>query len=148
MTIFCCLYRGMGGKIMVKCSSEHHLSSKLVTKHVLSGLAASLIFLSQTNQVSNPATACASIIRVLIQSYNISFTTWNMVSCYAQNIGIGAGPMIILGPVYKILGQNLLLVTFILSLSIQILRRLLKGDTLAEQWEVTFLYRSPAFIGM
>uniref|UniRef100_A0A2N9I325 Lipocalin/cytosolic fatty-acid binding domain-containing protein n=1 Tax=Fagus sylvatica TaxID=28930 RepID=A0A2N9I325_FAGSY len=43
--------RGMGGKIMVKCSSEHNLSSKLVTKHVLSGLAASLIFLSQTNQV-------------------------------------------------------------------------------------------------
>ncbi|KAM3696476.1 hypothetical protein ACB094_06G043500 [Castanea mollissima] len=41
----------MGGKIMSKFSSEQTLSSKLVTKHVLSGLAASLIFLSQTNQV-------------------------------------------------------------------------------------------------
>ncbi|KAM3744294.1 hypothetical protein ACB098_06G041900 [Castanea mollissima] len=43
--------RAMGGKIMSKFSSEQTLSSKLVTKHVLSGLAASLIFLSQTNQV-------------------------------------------------------------------------------------------------
>lgn len=54
-------YRGMGGKMMFKCSSEHTILSKLVTKHVISGIAASLIFLSQTNQVSILATAGASI---------------------------------------------------------------------------------------
>ncbi|XP_050247019.1 chloroplastic lipocalin isoform X4 [Quercus robur] len=43
--------RATGGKTMFKFSPEPTLSSKLVTKHVLSGLAASLIFLSQTNQV-------------------------------------------------------------------------------------------------
>lgn len=37
---------------MVKCSIDHPVSSKLVTKRVLSGLAASLIFVSQINQVS------------------------------------------------------------------------------------------------
>ncbi|GLT72631.1 hypothetical protein SLA2020_445470 [Shorea laevis] len=35
--------------MMFKCSSEFTISSKLVTKHVISGIAASLIFLSQTN---------------------------------------------------------------------------------------------------
>ncbi|KAG7957560.1 hypothetical protein I3843_11G182100 [Carya illinoinensis] len=44
-------YRGMGGKVMLKCSSEHTIASKLVTKHVLSGIAASIIFLSRTHQV-------------------------------------------------------------------------------------------------
>jgi hypothetical protein len=47
--------------MMCKCSSEHTISSKLVTKHIISGIAASLIFLSQTNQVSILATAGASI---------------------------------------------------------------------------------------
>ena len=60
-TIFCCPNRAMGGKIMFKFSSEQTLSSKLMTKHVLPGLAASLIFLSQTNQVSKHDTVCASI---------------------------------------------------------------------------------------
>ena len=46
---------------MFKFSSEQTLSSKLMTKHVLPGLAASLIFLSQTNQVSKQDTVCASI---------------------------------------------------------------------------------------
>ncbi|PON51544.1 Invertebrate colouration protein [Parasponia andersonii] len=42
--------RGMPGKIMVKSSIEQPPSSKLLTRHVLSGLAASLIFISQINQ--------------------------------------------------------------------------------------------------
>jgi hypothetical protein len=47
--------------MMFKCSSEHTISSKLVTKHVISGIAASLIFLSQPNQVSILATAGSNI---------------------------------------------------------------------------------------
>lgn len=38
-------------KILVKCSLESHLSSRFLSKHVLSGLAASLIFISPINQV-------------------------------------------------------------------------------------------------
>ncbi|PSS06149.1 Chloroplastic lipocalin like [Actinidia chinensis var. chinensis] len=43
--------RGMPAKIMFKCSGEKRLSSRAMTRHVLSGLAASCIFLSQTSQV-------------------------------------------------------------------------------------------------
>ncbi|XP_062077762.1 chloroplastic lipocalin [Humulus lupulus] len=43
--------RGVPGKIMVKCSIENSsVSSKLVTRHILSGLAASIITISQINQ--------------------------------------------------------------------------------------------------
>ncbi|XP_052178184.1 chloroplastic lipocalin isoform X2 [Diospyros lotus] len=45
------LQRVMPGKIMLKCSFEQHVSSRAVARHVLSGLAASFILLSQTNQV-------------------------------------------------------------------------------------------------
>ncbi|KAL6999323.1 hypothetical protein U1Q18_000483 [Sarracenia purpurea var. burkii] len=43
--------RRMPGKTIIKCSFEPHISSRAMTRHVLSGLAASLIFVSQTNQV-------------------------------------------------------------------------------------------------
>ncbi|KAA8526958.1 hypothetical protein F0562_008813 [Nyssa sinensis] len=43
--------RVLPGKVIFKCSFEHPTSSKVVAKHVLSGFAASLIFLSQANQV-------------------------------------------------------------------------------------------------
>ncbi|XP_058220033.1 chloroplastic lipocalin [Rhododendron vialii] len=42
--------RGMSGHITIKCSFEQHISSRAMTRHVLSGLAASFIFLSQTSQ--------------------------------------------------------------------------------------------------
>lgn len=39
-------------KSVVKCSIEHHsISSKVVERHIFSGLAASLLFVSPTNQV-------------------------------------------------------------------------------------------------
>ncbi|KAI4308034.1 hypothetical protein L6164_031153 [Bauhinia variegata] len=45
------LPRGVRGKVLVRCSLEHRpLSNKLLAKHVLSGLAASLIFVSPINQ--------------------------------------------------------------------------------------------------
>ncbi|KAM7492689.1 hypothetical protein LguiA_035610 [Lonicera macranthoides] len=43
--------RGVPGKITSNCSFEHSVSSKVVGRHVLSGLAATFVFLSQTNQV-------------------------------------------------------------------------------------------------
>ncbi|KAI4306067.1 hypothetical protein L6164_029378 [Bauhinia variegata] len=47
------LPRGVPGKVLAKCSLQNRLvSSKLLTKHVLSGLAASLIFVSPINQHS------------------------------------------------------------------------------------------------
>lgn len=47
------LYRGKPGKIMMKCFPEQSMSNKpLLTRHVLSGLAASLVFVSQINPVS------------------------------------------------------------------------------------------------
>jgi len=39
------------GKLSLKCSFENTTSSDVAVRHVLSGFAASLIFLSQTNQV-------------------------------------------------------------------------------------------------
>ncbi|CAL5402799.1 unnamed protein product [Camellia sinensis] len=45
------IHREMPGKIMLKCSFEQHISSRAVTRHLLSGLAASFVFLSQTSQV-------------------------------------------------------------------------------------------------
>lgn len=45
--------RGTPRRIMVKCSFEHHTASKVVTKHVFSGFAASLIFFSQTEQLAS-----------------------------------------------------------------------------------------------
>ncbi|XP_054796656.1 chloroplastic lipocalin isoform X2 [Prosopis cineraria] len=42
--------REVMGKTLVKCSLESPLSSKLLSKHVLSGLATSLIFISPINQ--------------------------------------------------------------------------------------------------
>ncbi|KAI9082342.1 hypothetical protein K1719_035765 [Acacia pycnantha] len=42
--------REVTGKTSVKCSLDSPLSSKLLSKHVLSGLAASLIFISPINQ--------------------------------------------------------------------------------------------------
>ncbi|XP_040362498.1 chloroplastic lipocalin isoform X1 [Rosa chinensis] len=44
------LYRGKPGKIVMKCCAEQSMSNKPVTKHVLSGFAASLVLLSQINQ--------------------------------------------------------------------------------------------------
>ncbi|XVF77555.1 hypothetical protein PTKIN_Ptkin14bG0054400 [Pterospermum kingtungense] len=41
----------MPGKLILKCSIESPPSSKVVASHIISGLAASLIFLSQTDQV-------------------------------------------------------------------------------------------------
>ncbi|XVF03924.1 hypothetical protein REPUB_Repub05bG0035500 [Reevesia pubescens] len=43
--------RGFPGKLIVKCSIKSRPSSKVVASPIISGLAASLIFLSQTNQV-------------------------------------------------------------------------------------------------
>ncbi|XP_021288101.1 chloroplastic lipocalin [Herrania umbratica] len=43
--------RGLPGKLILKCSLKSPPSSKVVSSHIVSGLAASLIFLSQTNQV-------------------------------------------------------------------------------------------------
>ncbi|EEF39429.1 protein with unknown function [Ricinus communis] len=43
--------RGAAGKVVLKCSLENPVSSKGVVRRLLSGLAASLIFLSQTNKV-------------------------------------------------------------------------------------------------
>ncbi|XP_059662512.1 chloroplastic lipocalin [Cornus florida] len=43
--------RVVAGKIMFKCSFELPASSKVVTRGVLSGLAASVFFVSQTNQI-------------------------------------------------------------------------------------------------
>lgn len=48
---------------MFKFSSEHTIASKLVTKHVLAGIAASIFFLSQTNQVSILASAGANVYK-------------------------------------------------------------------------------------
>ncbi|KAF2318473.1 hypothetical protein GH714_008067 [Hevea brasiliensis] len=45
------LPRGVPGKTGSKCSFENPISSKVVVRNLLSGLSASLIFLSQTNQV-------------------------------------------------------------------------------------------------
>ncbi|CAK7338425.1 unnamed protein product [Dovyalis caffra] len=45
------LTRGVPGKVVIKCSFENPSSSNVAVRHVLSGFAASLIFLSQTNQV-------------------------------------------------------------------------------------------------
>ncbi|XP_019435435.1 PREDICTED: chloroplastic lipocalin isoform X2 [Lupinus angustifolius] len=42
--------KGVSTRIMFKCSLELPLSTKLVTKHVLSAFAASIILLSSTNQ--------------------------------------------------------------------------------------------------
>ncbi|KAH0987119.1 hypothetical protein GBA52_014296 [Prunus armeniaca] len=42
--------RGVPGKIMMKCCSEQSISSKPLTRHVLSGFAATLVFVSQINQ--------------------------------------------------------------------------------------------------
>ncbi|KAF5730564.1 hypothetical protein HS088_TW19G00155 [Tripterygium wilfordii] len=46
------LPRGMPRNMMLKCSIENPLSRKAVVKHVLSGVAASLLVLSQMNQVA------------------------------------------------------------------------------------------------
>ncbi|KAJ6752228.1 hypothetical protein OIU85_002633 [Salix viminalis] len=43
--------RGVPGKLLLKCSFENTTSSNVAVRHVLSGFAASLIFISQTNQV-------------------------------------------------------------------------------------------------
>uniref|UniRef100_A0A2P2LCU8 Uncharacterized protein MANES_15G074100 n=1 Tax=Rhizophora mucronata TaxID=61149 RepID=A0A2P2LCU8_RHIMU len=43
--------RGMLGNMVLKRSSENSISCKLVARNAVSGLAASLLFLSQTNQV-------------------------------------------------------------------------------------------------
>ncbi|XP_054796657.1 chloroplastic lipocalin isoform X3 [Prosopis cineraria] len=45
--------REVMGKTLVKCSLESPLSSKLLSKHVLSGLATSLIFISPINQLAS-----------------------------------------------------------------------------------------------
>lgn len=43
--------RGLLGHITIKCSFEQPISSRAMTRHVFSGLAASFILLSQTSQV-------------------------------------------------------------------------------------------------
>jgi hypothetical protein len=49
-TILVCIQcRGVSRKTQLKCSLD--LPSKVLTKHVLSGLAATLIFISPANQV-------------------------------------------------------------------------------------------------
>lgn len=46
-----CPYRGVPGKVNINCSFEQPISTKVLLRNALSGLAASFVLLSQTNQV-------------------------------------------------------------------------------------------------
>ena len=52
----------MPGKVMLKNGFEQSSLRKLVSQHVLSGFAASLIFLTQTNQVSESIDYCKTLM--------------------------------------------------------------------------------------
>ncbi|BBN67763.1 chloroplastic lipocalin [Prunus dulcis] len=51
--------RGVPGKIMMKCCSKQSISSKPLTRHVLSGFAATLVFVSQINQDARIENLCS-----------------------------------------------------------------------------------------
>jgi hypothetical protein len=64
-TILVCIQcRGVSRKTQLKCSLD--LPSKVLTKHVLSGLAATLIFISPANQV------CIVFHNLIILLFHIS----------------------------------------------------------------------------
>ncbi|BBH01953.1 chloroplastic lipocalin [Prunus dulcis] len=50
---------GVPGKIMMKCCSVQSISSKPLTRHVLSGFAATLVFVSQINQDARIENLCS-----------------------------------------------------------------------------------------
>ncbi|KAF3453499.1 hypothetical protein FNV43_RR03939 [Rhamnella rubrinervis] len=78
---------GVPGKIGVKCSLfEHPSSSKLVTRHVLSNLAASLVLVSHINQ---SAAADASEYRNICQIANAADNTVSLPLDEGSNKGSG-----------------------------------------------------------
>lgn len=76
--------RTVSGRTLVKCSLE--VPSKVLTKHVLSGLAASLIFISPANQVSTVFLNPRVLLLTIEISVNHAISRFDMSNTHQEDL--------------------------------------------------------------